>query len=121
MTNGWFDFCKMARPRSGKLTRTQCCKVSSERKVIKSHIGRLQLYSLHFLQINCHHKITYANCLLFTASHTLFSDAHCFNKFRVPTIFVFHHEGFKFYMDSFQVFHMPITKAKVIFFIYVFE
>ena len=51
MTNGWFDFCKMARPRSGKLTRTQCCKVSSERKVIKSHIGRLQLYSYIFYKL----------------------------------------------------------------------
>ena len=30
-----------------------------------------------------------ANCSLFTGSHKLFSDAHCFNKFRLPTIFVF--------------------------------
>lgn len=97
MTNGWFDFCKMARPRSGKLTRTQCCKVSSERKVIKSHIGRLQLYSYIFYKLTviiklrtlivyCLPRLTHFSVML-----TVLTNLDC------PQFLC---SVFKFYMDS---------------------
>ena len=109
MTNGWFDFCKMARPRSGKLTRTQCCKVSSERKVIKSHIGRLQLYSYIFYKLTviiklrtlivyCLPRLTHFSVML-----TVLTNLDC------PQFLC---SVFKFYMDSSYVFHMPLLLTK---------